>query len=210
MTAIGVGFVFRASKRVGKILPGLHRVVEVSGDPSSDECPLVVIQIPEPPPPRQIGEKQASYYSRGFRITSVAALCELLNTNMIVEACAPPPPPWWVKSDAQLLEECEKARWVRQGDTWVTPEVKTREEKWSWIQPLVSLAETRKVSSVADLDALVPARAKGLLVGPNQVYDALHRYYAFGETKDALLRNTPKSGGRGQERYAKNGVVRAR
>lgn len=206
MTAIGVGFVFRASKRVGKILPGPHLVVEVGGDPTSDECLLVVIQIPEQPPPRQNGKKQASYYSRGFKIMSLAALRELLNQNKIVEASAPPIPPWWAKSDAQLLDECERERWVQQGETWVTPEVLKREKKWAWIEPLVSLAETGKVSSVADLDALVPARAKELGIGPNQIYDTLHRYYAFGETKDALLPNTPKSGGKGQERYGKNGV----
>lgn len=206
MKPVGVGFVFRAKQRRGQTQAGLHRVIEVNGDPDDDNCLLVVIQIPEQPPPRQSGTKQASYYSRGFKRIRLEALRQLLKENLATVALAPPVPAWWSKSDADFLHECPKDRWVRQGESWVAPEIHKRETKWTWIEPLVARYERKEIQSVADLDALVPARATELKLKPNQVYDALHRYFAFGEIKDALLPNTPLSGGKGQVRYGKNGV----
>lgn len=205
MNAISVGFVFRATQRRGQIQPGLHRVIEANGQPDDDSCLLVVIQIPEQPPPRQSGKKQASYYTKGFKRVRLEAVRQLLEENRATEESSPPAPPWWSKSDEDFLNECPKDRWIRQGDSWVAPEVHKRETKWTWIEPLVARYERREIQSVADLDALVPARAAELKLKPNQVYDALHRYFAFGEIKDALLPNTPLSGGKGQERYGKNG-----
>lgn len=206
MMTISIGYIFRAEKRDGPILPGLHRVVQVLGNAANYDCPLVVIQIPEKPPPRQIGKKQASYYSKGFKHTRLEALHQLLDEGKITEASAPEIPPWWSMSDAELLALCPEKRWVKQGELLVAPEVQTRDKKWIWIDPLVSLAERKGVSSLVELDALVPARARELGIGPNQIFDALHRYYAFGENKDALLPNSPGGGGKGQERYGRNGV----
>lgn len=93
MKPIGVGFVFRATQRRGQTQPGLHRVIEVNGDPDDDSCLLVVIQIPEQPPPRQFGKKQASYYSRGFKRIRLEAVRQLLKENVANEALAPPAPP---------------------------------------------------------------------------------------------------------------------
>lgn len=206
MITIEAGYVFRANRRVGKIRPGLHRVVEANGTRTSDDCELTIIQIPEQPPSREKGVKQASYYARGFQTTTRFTLHELISAGVITAESAPPIPPWWAKSDEQLLQECDKQRWIKQGETWVTPEIRKRETKWRWIERLVHLVDSLEVPSVIHLDALVPSTAKTFKVGSNQIYDALHRYYAFGENKDALLPNTPKSGGKGQERYAKNGA----
>lgn len=206
MKPIGVGFVFSATQRRGQIQPGSYRVIEMNGDPDDDSCLLVVIQIPEQPPPRQLGKKQASYYSRGFKRIRLEAVRQLLKENVATEALAPSVPSWWSKSDADFLHECPKDRWIRQGDSWVAPQVHKREAKWTWIEPLIARHERKEIQSIADLDALVPARATELKLQPNQIYDALHRYFAFGEIKDALLPNTPLSGGKGQERYGKNGV----
>lgn len=206
MTTICVGYVFRAEKRNGPILPGLHRVVQVLSDPANEDCPLVVIQIPEKPPQRQIGNKQANYYSKGFKNSRLETLHQLLAEGKITESSAPEIPPWWGMSDAELLALCPEKRRVKQAESLVAPEVQKREKKWIWIEPLVSLAERKEVSSLVELDSLVPARARELGIGPNQVFDALHRYYAFGEKKDALLPNSSDSGGKGQERYGKNGI----
>lgn len=206
MRQIGVSFVFRATQRHGQIQAGLHRVIEIKGDPNDGDCPLVVIQIPEQPPPRQFGKKQASYYSRGFKRVRLETIRQLLEDKKAIEASPPPSPSWWSKSDAELLAECPKKRWVRHGESWIAPQVLKREKKWAWIEPLIARYERKELPSVAELDALVPARAIELKIDPNQIYDALHRYFAFGEIKDALLPNTPLSGGKGQERYGKNGV----
>lgn len=206
MRHIGVGFVFRVTQRHGQIQAALHRVIEINGDPNGDDCPLVVIQIPEQPSPRQFGKKQASYYSRGFKRVRLETLRQLLEEKKAIESSPPPSPSWWSRSDAELLAACPKERWVRHGESWIAPEVHKREKKWAWIEPLIASYERKEIPSVAELDALVPARAVELEIKPNQIYDALHRYFAFGEIKDALLPNTPLSGGKGKERYGKNGV----
>lgn len=206
MKSIGVGFVFTAIQRRGSIQPGLHRVIEVSGDPKDENCLLVVIQIPEQPPPRKAGQRQPSYYCKGFKRMRAEIIRQLIEEKGAYEASAPPFPPWWSKSDEDFLRGCPEKRRIRQGDLWIAPQVHQREKKWNWIAPLIRLYEEGKVECVADIDALVPARAAELSIKPNQVYDALHRYFAFGQVKDALLPNTPLSGGRGQERYGVNGI----
>lgn len=90
MTAIDVGYVFRANKQIGKIRPGLHRVVEANGTRTSDDCELTIIQIPEQPLPRQKGIKQASYYARGFQTTTRFTLLELISAGAITAESPPP------------------------------------------------------------------------------------------------------------------------
>lgn len=206
MTTVGVGFIFRANQKSGTLCRGLYRVIEDFGASDDPDRPIVVIQIPEPPPRREPGKKQPSYYAKGFIYIRRDTLCELLHERKVIESEAPPIPPWWGKSDAELLASCREDRWVKRGEEWLTPEVHKREVKWSLIEPLVAMAEDGRVSCIAELDALVPARAKELKVGANQIYDALHRYYGFGQNKDALLPNTHNSGGKGQARFGKNGV----
>jgi len=130
----------------------------------------------------------------------------LLDERKVHESEGPTIPPWWGKSDAELLASCPRKRWVTAGEELLTPEIQKREVKWHLIEPLVAMAEAGTVPSLAELDAHVPARAREAQVGANQIYDALHRYYAFGQNKDALLPNTPNSGGKGKSRYGKNGV----
>ena len=89
MTAIDVGYVFRANKQIGKIRPGLHRVVEANGTRTSDDCELTIIQIPEQPLPRQKGIKQASYYARGFQTTTRFTLLELISAGAITAESPP-------------------------------------------------------------------------------------------------------------------------
>lgn len=197
MTNVGVGFIFRVQEDNCTVCRGLYRVVDELGANDGLDNPLVVIQIPEPPPPRETGKRQPSYYAKGFRYVRLDTLHELLDERKALQSETLPIPPWWGKSDAELLAACPRKRWVQIGEEWATPEVVAREAKWRLIEPLIVMAEAKLVSSIAELDALVPARAKAAKIGANQIYDALHRYYAFGQNKDALLPNTPNRGGRG-------------
>lgn len=206
MRTVGVGFIFRAMEDSGIISRGLYRVVDESGVRDAPDRPLVIIQIPEPPPPQETGKKQPSYYAKGFKYIHLDVLNGLLDERKVFESEAPPIPPWWSKLDAELLASCPRERWVKRDGEWVTPEIQKREAKWHLIEPLVAMAEAKAVSSIAELDAHVPARAQEAKVGANQIYDALHRYYAFGQNKDALLPNTPNSGGRDKVRFGKDGV----
>jgi len=206
MRTVGVGFIFRAMEDSGIISRGLYRVVDESGFRDGLDRPLVIIQIPEPPPPQETGKKQPSYYAKGFKHIHLDMLNGLLDERKAFESEAPPIPPWWSKLDAELLASCPRERWIKRDGEWVTPEIQKREAKWHLIEPLVAMAEARAVSSIAELDAHVPARAQEAKVGANQIYDALHRYYAFGQNKDALLPNTPNSGGKDKVRFGKDGV----
>ncbi len=206
MKAVGVGFIFRAQQDSAPLCRGLYRVIDKLGVSDSPDCPLVIIQIPEPPPPREIGKKQPSYYAKGFQYIRLDTLNGLLDERKVHESEGPPILPWWGKSDAELLASCPRRRWVKIGEEWAAPEVQKREMKWHLIEPLVAMAETGTVPCIAELDAHVPARAREAQVGANKIYDALHRYYAFGQNKDALLPNTPNSGGKGKPRFGKNGV----
>jgi hypothetical protein len=206
MTNVGVGFIFRVQEDNCTVCRGLYRVVDELGANDGLDNPLVVIQIPEPPPPRETGKRQPSYYAKGFRYVRLDTLHELLDERKALQSETLPIPPWWGKSDAELLAACPRKRWVQIGEEWATPEVVAREAKWRLIEPLIVMAEAKLVSSIAELDALVPARAKAAKIGANQIYDALHRYYAFGQNKDALLPNTPNRGGKGSVRFGRNGI----
>ena len=206
MTNVGVGFIFRVQEDNSTVRCGLYRVVEELGVTDGPDNPLVIIQIPEPPPPRATGKRQPSYYAKGFRYIRLDTLKKLLDGREAFQSETLPIPPWWGKSDAELLAACPRKRWVKNDQEWVAPEVAAREVKWRLIEPLIVMAEAKLVSSVAELDALVPARAKAAKIGANQIYDALHRYYAFGQNKDALLPNTPNRGGKGGVRFGRNGI----
>jgi hypothetical protein len=95
-------------------------------------------------------------------------------------------------------------------DRHLSPLERKRNFKLKLIAPLVEIAEKTAPAKLPDLscqDALVQERAREAGVSAGQVFDALHRYYAFGCVRNALLpNNTGRSGAPGKKRRAKNGV----
>jgi len=90
-----------------------------------------------------------------------------------------------------------------------SPSELRRDRKWQLIEPLVPApaGTGKRPPDLTCLDALVRDRAQAVNVSAGQVFDALHRYYAFGGMKNALFPNPfIKSGAPGVPRRGKNNV----
>lgn len=190
----------------GSPLQGLHRVLEVI--PCFDRVTL----IPIPTGPRTKPEnKQANYYARGFRSFKLSELLFLLETNVVKKTTVVLPIHWFL-SDTKLreLSPPKNDPSLPAEDRQRSPLEIRRDFKWKLIEPLIpGIAEPSKTRppDLSCIDSLVRARAREMHVSAGQVFDALHRYYAFGYIKNALLpNNTGRSGAPGKTRRAKNNV----
>lgn len=196
------GFIFKTLKSDLK-LRGIYRVLTVATN--ADRVTL----IPIPTGPRRASKhRQPNYYARGFCVEKLSVLDQWLDDKWITKSDLPPTPGRWSQSDEQLIDACPPKKRIRipAEDQWTTPDIVRRDTKWELIRPLVELADSRGVTDVSDLDGLVPARAAEIGVSIGQVYDALHRFYAFGSIKNALLPNTQNRGAPGVPRFGKHGV----
>jgi hypothetical protein len=121
-------------------------------------------------------------------------------------------PNHWYMSDAELrkLSPPTGHPEIPPEDRHLSPLERKRNFKLKLIAPLVEIAEKTvpaKLPDLSCLDALVQERAREAGVSAGQVFDALHRYYAFGCVRNSLLpNNTGRSGAPGKKRRAKNGV----
>jgi len=135
----------------------------------------------------------------------------MLETKVIRKTTLPLPSHWYM-SDADLrkLSPPTGNPEIPAEDRHLSPLERKRNFKFKLIAPLVEIAEKTapiKLPDLSCLDALVQARAREAGVSAGQVFDALHRYYAFGCVRNALLpNNTGRSGAPGKKRRAKNGV----
>lgn len=184
---------------------GLQRVVEVI--PKLDRAVLIPIPVPKRPP----HAKKVNYYAKGFHTTKLSQLRLMLETKVIRKTTLPLPSHWYM-SDADLrkLSPPTGNPEIQAEDRHLSPLERKRNFKFKLIAPLVEIAEKTapiKLPDLSCLDALVQARAREAGVSAGQVFDALHRYYAFGCVRNALLpNNTGRSGAPGKKRRAKNGV----
>lgn len=183
-----------------------HRVLEIL--PHLD----LVTLIPIPTGPRKTKEnKQASYYAKGFVSKKLSHLEFWLETKLIIITTLDLPAHWYLSdTDLRLLSPPKDDQRVSIEDQHRSPLEIKRNFKWKLIEPLISIgsrsAEIRPLE-FTEIEARVRARAKEAGVSAGQVYDALHRYYAYGCIKNALLpNNIAKSGAPGKPRRGKNGV----
>lgn len=177
---------------------GLVRVVQVL--PNLDR----VILIPIPTGPRkEEGNKKANYYARGFIRSSLAEFSLLVDQKRIVEHQVKPP--WlWSLSDKEINNLYPRR--TRNGKARETTQTEQRDENWALIKPLVDMANSNELTDLACLDAAAEKYAKEKKLNKVTVKNWLHRYYAFGCIKNAVLPNFANSGAKGKARYAKNGV----
>jgi hypothetical protein len=183
---------------------GLHRVLELN--PRFDRVTL----IPIPIGPRMMGEKkQASYYAKGFWTINMSKLNFLLGEKIVRKTTLTLPDLWHLPdSDLRKLQPPTNDPALSNEDREKSSLELRRNFKWGLIEPLVLGTATSRISpSLENLDSLVRERAKQVNVSPGQIFDALHRYYAFGCIKNALLPNNfIRSGAPGKPRRAKNNV----
>lgn len=187
-----------------KPLCGLHRVVEII--PRLDRATLIPIPCVRKLP----GRKQANYYAKGFFSFRLSLLQSLLDTKVIKKTVLQLPNHWHL-SDADLreLSPPKGNPKVPLQDRHRSPLEIRRDFKMKLIGPIIERNESTgtRPPDLTCLDALVRDRAREAGVSPGQVFDALHRYYAFGCIKNALLPGfTGRSGAPGIPRRAKNNV----
>lgn len=209
MTEIKEGLVFAATK-TDLTMPGPYRVLQVI--PEEDGLDHRVVLIPVPTGPRRSGkQKQASYYARGFLVEKLSTLDQWVDAKLFKKTDAPPSPARWALTDQQIVDACSAKKRIWVEDTkegkgrWTTSSLAARDRKWDLIRPLVELGNAGGVRDLSCLDAKVEARAKEAGVSPGQVFDALHRFYAFGSVKNTLLPATHNCGSPGTPRFGKNG-----
>lgn len=186
-------------------LSGLHRVLEVM--PHLDQ----VTMIPIPAAPRETpGRKQKNYYAKGFFLVKLSQLQFWIETAAVKQTELILPSHWHL-SDSELRRSrplmCRTK--VNPEELPKSPSELRRDRKWQLIEPLVPApaGTGKRPPNLTCLDALVRDHAEAVNVSAGQVFDALHRYYAFGGMKNALLPNTfIKSGAPGVPRRGKNNV----
>lgn len=186
-------------------LQGLHRVLEIIR--RLDRVTLIPIQIG---PRKMHAKKQASYYARGFLTWNYSDLRSLLRTNAIRKTTIELPHHWNLsQSELRKLSPPTNGPNVTKEERDKSPLEIKRDRKWRLIEPLIpAISEPGKTRppDLTCLDSLVRKRATEAGVSAGQVFDALHRYYAFGCIKNALLPNTVgRSGAPGIPRLAKEG-----
>lgn len=203
-TIIEPGLVI-ASTSDSSSLPGLHRVLEVT--PHLDQVTL----IPIPGIGREMpGKKQKSYYAKGFFLKKLSQLQFWLETNEVKRTELTLPNHWY------LSDEDFRRLWPPDGSPDIAPEDRyrsalelRRNRKWKLIEPLIpdAAGSGPHPPNLTCLHALVRERARETGVSAGQIFDSLHRYYAFGGIKNALIpNNIGRSGAPAIPRRGKNQV----
>ena len=185
-------------------LAGLHRVLELI--PRLDRATL----IPIPSVRKLPGRKQANYYAKGFFSFRLSQLQSLLDTKVIKKTVLQLPGHWHLSDDdLRKLSPPKDDPKIPLEDRHRSPLEIKRNFKMQLIDPIIEMTQNsgRRPPDLTCLDAMVRDRAREVGVSPGQVFDALHRYYAFGCIRNALLPNTTsQSGAPGVPRRAKNNV----
>ncbi|MBC3878320.1 hypothetical protein H8K38_10900 [Undibacterium sp. FT79W] len=187
-------------------LQGPYRVLNLI--PKQDR----VVMIPIPTGPRQTSSaQQANYYALGFESFPLSQINLLLLAKKIQKTTVEIPNHWRLSdSDLRKLSPPKNDPSLSHEDRLKSPLEIKRDFKFELIKPLLPTDFSSggpRLPDLTYLDGLVRNRAREAGVSPGQVFDALHRFYAFGCILNALLPNTiSKSGAPGKRRLAKNGI----
>lgn len=176
-------------------LQGFHRVIQLLPD---DDL-IVLIEIPSGPRKSEKA-KQKNYYYRGFLTRSLNEFNVWKDQKLIVESSLSYPAIWDMEDSA-----IREAYPPRKGKT-ESHMLKERDRKWKLIEPLTSHDERNVSINFMELDKKAGELAFRAKVSKGQMLDALHRYYASGCIKNALLSNKFACGAPDVPRIAKNGI----
>lgn len=175
-------------------LNGMYRVVQIF--PNDNEAVLIEIPVGKCD---QDGNTTPCYYATGFFIRTISELNDFLCEKIIKEA----PiiyPPFWNMSDEAIRE----AYPPRKGNS-DSSMLLARERRWQLIDPIIPEYQLTEASQYLELETAASAEAVRSGLSNRLGLDALHRYYAFGCIKNALLTNTTRCGAPGEQRIARNG-----
>lgn len=85
-------------------------------------------------------------------------------------------------------------------------ELKKRDIKWSWIEPLINTEIPGEIFFDHRRGAMIAKRAADLNIEKKTLYLTLYRFWRHGQSRNTLLENREKSGGKGKVRIAAPGV----
>ena len=177
-------------------LQGLNRVLQIIN--CDDGIRVVLIQIPTEPRQNE-GAKQKYYYVKGFFTKTLTELVTWKEQKLIQETSVTWPALW------NMTDEAIREKYPpRKGQKESYP-LSTRDRKWDFIKPILPDQDAALIN-LMELERKAGERAIEVNASKGQVLDALHRYYAFGCVKNALLPNTGECGAPDEPRIAKKGI----
>lgn len=177
---------------------GPHRLLEV--DVQNDLATIIAI----PSVRKKPGTKQKNYYSTGFRRIRYSRLQAWLHDGTI-RISTLIFPALWLMDDSELGAMLSRSPLKMPSEL---PALKSRDRKWQFIEPLipVPVGTGKQQESLACIESLVKVRSAEVGVSKGQIFDALHRFYAFGCIRNSLLPNRiGRCGNPGDPRFGKNG-----
>ncbi|MBD9679439.1 DDE-type integrase/transposase/recombinase [Pseudomonas sp. PDM18] len=99
---------------------------------------------------------------------------------------------------------------LRHEDDIPRKELEKRDDRWKYIEKLVNSTAIDEAFLTGSLGSKISEQAKTLAVDSKKIYRLIYRYWRFGQTKNSLLDNREKSGGKGKQRIAKTGTFLGR
>lgn len=175
-------------------IKGMYRVLQIL--PSEDI--VVVIPIPIKPRNDKHGNSR-NYYFLGFMECSLTKLNLWLNQKLMIETTITLPAIWYM-SDESIREKFPPRKEKNESSVLIA-----RDKKWELIRPILPEQERTRIFSLIELDKKAVERAIVANVSKGQMLDALHRYFAFGCIKNALIPSWAKCGALDVPRIAKKG-----
>jgi hypothetical protein len=117
--------------------------------------------------------------------------------KLIVEATIKLPSLWNMSDDAIRAEYPPKS------EKTDSSMIQDRDRKWELISPIIHDYENNILADIRGIDKKASARALEIGVSKGQMLDAIHRYFAYGCIKNALLSNYASCGAPAMPRLAK-------
>ena len=174
-------------------LKGFYRVLQIL---EPDDL-VVLIEVPDGPRKNE-GAIQKNYYVKGFVRKQLNCFSAWITQRLIVEA-AIKWPALWNMDDVAIRAEYPPGKGHLESSM-----LQSRDRKWELIRPIIHEYESSVQVNFADIERRTILRAIETGVSKVQALDAVHRYFAFGCIKNALLPNYAACGAPLRPRVAKD------
>ena len=172
-------------------LQGFYRVLQIL---VSDDV-AVLIEIPNGPRQNE-GAKQKNYYVKGFVTEHLSDLSLWESQKLICETSIKLPPIWSMSDEAIRVEYPP-----RNGNS-ESQMIQDRDRKLELISPIIDDHENGVLTDFMEIEIRAGLRAVEAGVSKGQMLDAIHRYFAYGCIKNALLPNYAACGAPATPRIA--------
>jgi len=172
-------------------LQGFFRVLQIL---LSDDV-VVLIEIPNGPRQNE-GAKQKNYYVKGFVTKRLSDLNSWETQKLICETSIDHSPIWSMSDEAIRLE------YPPGKNSSESQMIQDRDRKWELISPIIDDYANGVLTDFMELKVRAGLRAVEARVSKGQMLDVIHRYFAYGCIKNALLSNYAACGAPAAPRIA--------